>query len=838
MSRAYWPCLALAVSPLFNLAGQSPSSAESKSSDSSEFAKSVQPFFAKNCYTCHNPKLNTGGLNLEAYTSAASLSQDRDKSEKILSKLQAGEMPPKGLPRPSAEELKVVTTWIESDLDRLAKTAPGRVLARRLNRVEYNNTVRDLLGVGLQPADDFPPDNSAHGFDNVAQALSVSPLLMEKYVATAERMARVAVFGENLKGLTKVFLPPLPRRMETYNLNLVPFPAYYSMTDYDFTGLSQPGSFHTTYRFPRNGEYLIRIAGAGFRPNGSDPGEMTFWLDGKLIETFPVNDVEGTGFERRPDHWELRRRFATGPHELVIAFPRQYDGLPAIFGGLNPSNQPFDPCKPPGGSGGGLAAALKLPEETIPEKIEYRRKAIEIARDRASRPPTFPGMSVHEVDITGPLESKQAPSPESLRKVYTCGHLDGHHQPACQRKIISSLANRAFRRPVSPEEVDHLEAISAGAQKRGGFFEEGLSLSIATMLVSPDFLFRIEKDGDSGSADDWEVASRLSYFLWSSMPDDELMRAAGRGTLRKPEVFDAQVRRMLADAKSKALVENFTGQWLEIRRLESAQPDRDRFPDFDEHLRASMLKETQLFFQYVMREDRSILDFIDGRYSFLNERLARHYEIPGVTGTEFRKVDLTGTARGGILTQASVLQVSSYGNRTSPVLRGKWILDNILNSPPPPPPANVPSLDEDKVGTAASVRQQMEEHRKNVMCATCHSRMDPLGFGLENYDGVGAWRTMDGKFPIDASGVLPDGRTFRGADELKTIVRQQKDAFAGGLTERLLTYALGRGVDRADQPAVKQIVARMAADNYKFSSLLLGVVRSAPFQMEREGLGK
>jgi len=313
-----------------------------------------------------------------------------------------------------------------------------------------------------------------------------------------------------------------------------------------------------------------------------------------------------------------------------------------------------------------------------------------------------------------------------------------------------------------------LAAVAEGARKRGGSFEEGISLAIATILASPEFLFRIEDDTVADSraaqADQYRLASRLSYFLWSSMPDDELLRAAGKGMLRKPETLNAQVRRMLADPKAWALVENFAGQWLEIRRLESAQPDRERFPDFDEYLRASMLKETELFFQHIMREDRSILDFIDGPYSFLNERLAWHYGIPGIKGTEFRKVDLTGTGRSGILTQASVLEVSSYGNRTSVVLRGKWILDNILNSPPPPPPANVPSLDEDAVGSSGSLRQQMEQHRKNAVCASCHSRMDPLGFGFENFDAVGTWRTLDGKFPIDASGVLPDGKTFRGAD--------------------------------------------------------------------------
>jgi mono/diheme cytochrome c family protein len=808
------------------------------------FTKSVQPFFAKNCYACHSSRLSSGGLNLESYKSTSLFFQDPEEAEKILKKLQAGEMPPKALPRPNAEELKTVTNWIETDLDRQTQANPRRVMARRLNRVEYNNTVRDLLGVDVRPADDFPQDDSAYGFDNIAQALSVSPLLMEKYVATAERIGRTAVFGPNLKTLTTVYLPPLPRRMETTNRTLVPFPAYYSMADYDRSGLSQPGSFHKTHVFPTDGEYLIRIAGAGFRPIGSEPGQMSFWLDGKLVKTFQVDiDVEQSGFERRPDHWDVRMKIAAGPHELVAAFPNQFDGLPALFRGPNPSQRSFDPCRlGPVGGPQCLAAALKALDDpndgnanpTTPERITRRNEAIQSAKDAASRTPTFNGLSVHEVDITGPYEFKQGPSPESLRKIYTCGHLDGHHLPSCQRKVIANLAYQAFRGPVSPEKIDRLVAVSDGAQKRGGSFEEGISLAIATMLASPNFLFRIE----GRAADQYALASKLSYFLWSSMPDEELLRAAEKGTLRNPEVLNAQARRMLADPKAWALVENFAGQWLEIRRLESAQPDRERFPDFDEYLRASMLNETELFFQYVMREDRSILDFIDGPYSFLNERLARHYGISGVQGSEFRKVDLSGTGRSGILTHASVLEVSSYGNRTSPVLRGKWILDNILNSPPPPPPANVPSLDEDAVGSSASLRQQLEQHRKNAVCASCHARMDPLGFGFENFDAVGAWRTLDGKFPIDPSGVLPDGKAFRGADELKIVLRQEKDTFAEGMAEKLLTYALGRGLDRSDRPAVKQIVARMAADNYKFSSLLLGIVDSAPFQMQREGVAK
>jgi hypothetical protein len=383
--------------------------------------------------------------------------------------------------------------------------------------------------------------------------------------------------------------------------------------------------------------------------------------------------------------------------------------------------------------------------------------------------------------------------------------------------------------------VNGLVSVSARARQRGRSFEQAIALAAQAILVSPDFLFRIEKDRDlSGSGASYqisphELASRLSYFLWSSMPDDELMRCADRGTLRNPAVLAAQVRRMLKDSKSRALVENFAGQWLEIRRLESARPDRDRFPDFDDYLRDSMLKETELFFQNIIQEDRSVLDFIDGKYAFLNERLARHYGIKGVTGPEFRKVDLTG-GRSGVLTQASVLVASSYGNRTSPVLRGKWILENLLNAPPPPPPANVPALDEAAVGSSSSLRAQMEQHRLNPVCASCHARMDPLGFALENYDAVGAWRTQDGKFPIDPSGALPDGRSFKGAEGLIAILKSEKNAFTESLTEKLLTYALGRGVERHDRPTVKKIAANVAANQYRFSSLALEIVKSLPFQ--------
>ena len=809
-----------------------------RSAGNAAFTSSVQPFFARNCTGCHNAKRKVGGLNLEAFASAAPSAQDLDTFERVLRKLEAGEMPPKGQPRPNEAELGTVTKWIQTRFGLAARATvagAGPVKVRRLNRVEYNNSIRDLLGIDVQPANDFPQDDSAYGFDNIAQALSVSPLLMEKYLASAERIARTAVFGPDLKTTTEVFLPPLPRRMEFTNRTLIPFPAYYSKKDYDETGLSQPGSFHKTYRFPADGEYLIRIAAAGFRPNGADPGEAAFQFDGKLVQAFPVDvDAEQSGFERRPDHWDVRVQASAGPHDLTIAFPHQFHGLPTVFGGPDPSKTPYDKCKVTNaGSPRCLELVLKALDNpnnenfnpTTPERVQRVKDVIQRAKDFDATPPMFEGMSVHEVDITGPYNFKQGPAPEAVRKIFICGNSKDPGDPTCERRVISNLSYRAFRGPVAPQRVDQLVAISQGARKRGGSYAEGISLALATILASPSFLFRVETEPGNQFA----LASRLSYFLWSSMRDDELLRSAERGNLKQPDVLRAQVRRMLTDSKAQALAENFAGQWLEIRRLESAQPDRERFPDFDEYLRASMVKETEMFFRYVMRQDRSVLDFIDGPYSFLNERLARHYGIAGVTGTEFRKVDLIGTGRGGIITHASVLAVSSYGNRTSVVLRGKWILENILNAPPPPPPANVPSLDEDAVGASASLRQQMEQHRKNPACATCHTRMDPLGFGLENYDAVGAWRRMDGKFPIDSSGVLPGGRTFQGADGLKSILAQDRDAFAECLAEKMLIYALGRGVSREDQPAVRQIISRMSSNEYRFSSLVDGVVNSPLF---------
>jgi mono/diheme cytochrome c family protein len=799
-------------------------------STSEEFARVVQPLLSDSCFTCHNSRLKTADLDLEAYARRASVTADRAKWEIVVRMLKARQMPPPGTPRPNDADVKRVTSWLENEFaraDQLAKPNPGRVTAHRLNRAEYNNTIRDLLGVEIQAADDFPQDDSVYGFDNIADALSVSPLLMEKYLAAAENIANIAVFGPDLKPEPVRFDLVIPRRMETTNVIRITKPAYYSPSNYDVTGLSQPGSMHLTYRFPIDSEYLFRIVGAGNRPPASEPTQCTFWIDGKLVQTFDVLNVQLSGFERRPDSWEVRLKVPAGSHDLIVAFPRQFDGLPPRFGGPNPSKLPEPPQVDPDKQFAGP------PPDKRPGKIEERRIAYQRAKEQFLHP-TWDGLSVAELDIIGPYEYVRGPSAESLRSIYTCGHLDGAHGPACSRRILSSLASRAFRRPVTPNELDRLTAIAATAQRRSGSFERGIALGLQAILVWPDFLFRIEKDAPPGGVarpiGDYELASRLSYFLWSSMPDEELMRLAGQGQLENPDIVKSQIKRMLADPKSRALFDNFASEWLEVRRLESVQPDRDRYPDFDDYLRSSMRTETELFFANIIQEDRSILDLIDGRYTFLNERLAAHYGIAGVKGTEFRKVDLTGTNRGGILTHGSVLTVSSYATRTSPVLRGKWVLENIFNAPPPPPPPNVPTLDEAAVGSSATLRQQLEKHRANAVCASCHSRMDPLGFGLENYDAVGAWRKDDGNFPVDSSGLLTDGRTFQGAEGLKAVLRADRDAFAQCVVTKLLMYGLGRGAEPYDQPAIRRIVARSSTSDYRFSSVIMEIVDSVPFR--------
>ena len=720
--------------------------------DDSSFQKTVAPFLAQNCTTCHNAKIKTADLDLGAYTDADSALQHREVWENVLEKLRTGQMPPQGMKPPSPGDVQAVEHWIETELARIdgnIKPDPGRVTAHRLNRFEYNNTVRDLLAVDFHPADDFPADDAGYGFDNIGDVLSLSPVLMEKYLAAAERIAKKAVFGD----------PILKPTQERYKAEILK------------PGEPRHLSLEARHSFPVDAEYEIR-SGFTRRPAAETPvaAKLTLWMDDRPVKVFDI-PVDRT----RPAQLDVRVPVKEGEHRLRASIL-------------------YDPPVEPGR-----------------------------------------GPSVEFIEVRGPFQVKSAGPSESYKRLFACSD----RTPECARRILAGLAHRAYRRPATGHEVDGLVQFVSMAQKQGDSFEQGIQLALEAVLVSPHFLFRIEHDSKPTdpaavhSISDLELASRLSYFLWSSMPDEELLAAAEKKTLRKPGVLEAQVRRMLADPKSRALVDYFAGQWLQIRNLDTVKPDPERFPAFDGELREAMRQETRLFFEAVVKEDRSILDFIDGKFTYLNARLAEHYGIPGVEGDGFRRVELTGDQRSGILTQASVLTVSSYPTRTSPILRGKWILENILNAPPPPPPPGVPNLNEAAVGTTGTLRQQLEQHRSDQSCAVCHAKLDPLGFGLENYDAIGAWRTMDGKFPVDAAGTLPSGKSFQTPAELKTILKGDKEAFTQCLAEKMLTYALGRGLERYDRNALKLIVGGVAAGDYKFSRLILEIVNSMPFQMRR-----
>ena len=774
----------------------------------------VLAFVRTNCLACHSSAVRSGDVDLEVYKEPKAFTDGRETWERVLAKLKAGEMPPPGIPRPPAVEFDAVTHWLEAEFKRqdlAIKPGAGPVPARRLNRAEYNNTVRDLLGVDLRPADNFPQDNAAFGFDNNSDALRVSPVLLDKYLDAAEHLVRTAIFGpEKMK-------PSMTHYGSPVRIQTVPK----SFDNYDLTGLSALSSFHVSHRFPVEAEYNFHLVLNGHRPNQSESAHLAFWVDGKLIHEFEVDatDLEGQTHD-------FRARITAGDHLLSASYIKQFHGLPPSYKGPEPSTRP--------------PQALITTRGALTEKdLETIRKlGTTIKLDRVE---TRVDNRFEAIDIGGPFDQVTKPSPENLRRIFVCKPAS-EDDMACARSIVSNFATRAFRRPATRAEVDQFLSLVSLARKQGDSFEEGIAAAIEAVLVAPPFLFRMEKDRpattehQSISVGDDELASRLSYFLWSTMPDAELMRVAAAGQLRQPAVLTAQVRRMLKDPKSDGLVENFGGQWLQLKNMDVVKPDPERFPEFDESLRQSMRKETELFFANMIREDRSVLDFLDADYTFLNERLARFYGVAGVTGPEFRKVDMSGTQRGGgLLAQSSVLTVSSYATRTSPVLRGKWVLENILNAPPPPPPPNVPALDDTKIGASMTIRQQMEAHRANPVCASCHSRMDPLGFGLENLNAIGAWRDVDGKFPIDPSGALPGGKTFQGPGELKAILKTQPDAFVQSLTEKMLTYALGRGIERYDKPVLAAIQAKMKSDGYRFSDLVLGIATSVPFQT-REGI--
>ena len=728
------------------------------------FEKAVAPVLNNTCSQCHNSQFASGGFDTAPFLTPTSVIQQREGWDRIVAKIRAGEMPPTGVPRPQAE-IDTLLKFIQGELDRIDKDAkpdPGRVVAHRLNRNEYANTIRDLLAVDFRAQKDFPTDDSGEGFDNIGEILTISPVLMEKYVAAAERIASRAVAADVLPKPIEVQYHNKDKRIRRVDASTI----------------------EATHRIEFDGEYTVRFALPGERAADAKPVKLGFWMDGKLIaskmvETKPSGLVYFDPYSEE----EFRLLLPEGDH----VFRAGFIGDDFV--------------------------------KTVTTKDLYNRKANKF---------------LDAIIFVGPF--KPAAPPASRAKVLIC---DPNTGPACVDKIITNLARHAYRRPVTRAEVASLSKFVGIAKAHGQTTEQGIQLVLQAMLVSPNFLFRVEHDPNPidptavHKISDVELASRLSYFLWSSMPDDELLTLAEAGKLRAPGILDAQVKRMLDDPRSSAIADNFAGQWLEIRNLDVVKPDPQRFPDWGPELREDMRMETRLFFDYILRQNRPMSDFIDARYTFLNERMAKHYGIQGVSGPDFRKVDLTTDQRGGILSQASVLTVSSYPTRTSVVIRGKYILQEILGTPPPPPPPDVPPLDEAAVGTSLSLRQQMEKHRSNAVCASCHSKMDPLGFGLENYDGIGKWRTMDGKFPVDSSGTLPNGKTFGTPGEMRATLTSQLPQFAHCVIEKLMIYALGRGIASYDRREIDEIGKRLAANGYPFQAAIYEIVKSTPFQQRR-----
>ena len=728
------------------------------------FETAVSPLLKNTCADCHNSQSASGGFDATKFLAPASLVDQREGWETILRMIRAGEMPPTGVPRPQAE-IDTLVKYVQGELDkanRNVKPDPGRVTAHRLNRNEYANTIRDLLDVDFRAQKDFPTDDSGEGFDNIGDILTISPVLMEKYMAAAERIASRAIAAD-----------PLPK----------PFSVEYANKDKRIRRVD-PSTIEATHRVDFDGDYNVRFELPGERSADAKPVLLGLWMDGKLVgskmvETKPSGLVYFDAYSEE----EMRLTLPEGDHVFRAGFIND-----DFVKGLGP-------------------------------KELYNRKGNKF---------------VDGIVFEGPFKPKA--EPPSRARILIC---DPNSGPACVEKIVANLARHAYRRPVTKVEVAELEKFVGIAEAHGQSVHQGIQLALQAMLVSPNFLFRIEHDPNPTDPaavhkiSDVELASRLSYFLWSSMPDDDLLNLAEAGKLRGPGVLDAQVKRMLGDPRSSALADNFAAQWLETRNLDVVKPDPQKFPDWSPELRDAMRSETSLFFDYVLRQNRPMADFLDARYTFLNERLAKHYGIEGVTGPEFRKVDLTTDQRGGVLSQAGVLTVSSYAQRTSVVIRGKYVLQEILGTPPDPPPPDVPPLDEAAVGTSLSLRQQMESHRANPVCASCHSKMDPLGFSLENYDAIGKWRTLDGKFPIDASGTLPNGKTFSTPAEMRAALISELPQFARCVVEKLMMYALGRGIAPYDRREIDGIVGRLAAEGYPFQTAIYEIVRSAPFQMRR-----
>jgi mono/diheme cytochrome c family protein len=745
----------------------------------------------KYCIGCHSQRLKTGGLALEGLD-ASHAAAEPEIWEKVVRKLRANAMPPPGLPRPDPADRQNLIASLTQQLDTLAAEHPnpGHPLLHRLNRAEYANAVRDLLALDIDAGSLLPPDDAAYGFDNISDALGLSAALQEHYLAAALKIGALAVGDPHVTPGSETYRI---RQDLSQNQHIEGMP------------IGTIGGIRVRYNFPLNGEYILQA---------------------KLFRT-NLNIMRGLSTEHQVEFAVdgQRVRLATfgGPADLAALFEKPTDTGDAVDARLRVRI----PVK--AGPHEVTAAFIEGPVVALPERLQpYLRSSVDNF-DWAGLP------HMQTFAITGPFDPTGVGDTPSRRRIFSCHPAEAAAQKACAKQIVSTLARRGYREPVSDKDLERLMKFYETGRTAGGF-EAGVEEALQRILASPRFVFRIERDPAAGPAvhrvTDIELASRLSFFLWSSIPDDELLNAAADGTLRNPVTLEREVRRMLADPKAEALVSNFAGQWLHLRNVPNVLPNSDLFPDFDDNLRQSMRRETELLFESVMREDRNVLDLLTADYTFVNERLARHYGIPDIYGSRFRRVAVTDEARRGLLGQASILAVTSHAERTSPVVRGKFILENILGTPVPPPPPDVPALKETAAGEKPrSIREQMAGHRANPACATCHEIMDPIGFALENFDAVGAWRTREAGGPIDATGELADGTTIDGVNTLRDALVKKPDMFASTLTEKLLTYGLGRGLDYYDMPAVRTIVRDAARGDYKFSSIVMGVVRSVPFQM-------
>jgi len=735
------------------------------------------------CVTCHNDRMKTGDLTLQSLDLAQVPAHAGDW-EKVIRKLKSGAMPPAGSRRPDKDTYASLTAFLENAIDKDAEAHPnpGRTeTIHRLNRAEYRNAVRDLLALDIDVAELLPADDMSYGFDNIAGVLKFTPSLLDRYMAAARQITRIAV-GDSA----------LPVTAETFRLK-----ADLAQDDgFDELPVGTRGGTTITYQFPLDAEYVIKVEPLG---GGADAHQLEVSVDGKRLQLFNLGARNGMGtgqgYDSEGQPVEVRAPIAAGPHTVDVTFVKKTDAL------IESVREPF------------------------------------LAPHAEGAPRTQP--SVASVTIVGPYDVKGPGNTPSRQRIFVCKPATKTAEPVCAKQILSTLARRAYRRPVTDADVATLMKFYGDSRAEAGF-EGAIETAMRRILVGPEFLLRIEADPAGAAPDaayrisDLELASRISFFLWSSIPDDELLDAAIKGNLRKPGVLDQQVKRMLADPRSDAIATNFAGQWLQLRTIEGTAPNEYLFPNFGENLRRDFRTETEMFFESILHENRSVLEFLTADYTFLNERLAKQYGIPNVYGSHFRRVTIADENRRGLLGQGSFLTATSLADRTTVVGRGKWILDNVLGAPPARPPANVPPLKENE-GNAhpLSLRERMQQHRADPTCASCHARMDPLGFALENFDATGQWRNTENDKAIDVSAALPDGTKFDGPAGLRTWLLSQPDSVVTAFTEKLLIYSLGRGIEYYDAPAVRKIVRDSASSNYRFQSLILGITKSTPFQMRK-----